>query len=87
MLPGDPGWNVSVGMVVIRSPKTARVAGRVQHVIIQDGLTILLCQWARLAWPIGHRLIEFNLRDMEKWFKETLTQGSGSGQPSSLRRG
>ncbi len=81
---------MSVGIVVTRSPKTARVAGRVQHVIIQDGLTILLCYWAWLAWPIGRRLIEFNLRDMEEWFKETLTRfGLRPTQftPAGLRAG
>ena len=90
MLPGDQGWNVSVGLVVIRSPKTARSAGRVQHVIIHDGLTILLCQWAWLSWPLHRKLVPFTLRDLEKFFKETLVRfGLRPNQftPAGLRAG
>ncbi len=36
MLPGDANWHVQVGMVVIRASKTARTAGRIQHVVVTD---------------------------------------------------
>ncbi len=70
MLPGDPGWNVTVGTVIIRSPKTAKVAGRVQYVIVQDSLTILLCQWEWLAWPLHQRLVDMSLRHWKAGFEK-----------------
>ena len=72
ILPGDLGWHAQVGMVVIRSPKTARVSGRVQHVVLRDPLVILLCQWAWLSWPLGRPLISMTLRELERWFRDAL---------------
>ena len=74
MLPGDRGWHVRVGMVVIRSPKTARVGGRVQHVILHDPMVLLMCQWAWLGWPADSKLWQWNLVELSRWFRETLVQ-------------
>ncbi len=45
-LPGDLDGHVACGMVVIQNPKTAHAGGRVQHAMIADSTTLLLCRWA-----------------------------------------
>ena len=74
MLPGDRGWHVQVGMVVIRSPKTARVGGKVQHVILHDPMVLLMCQWAWLGWPTSEKLWSWNLVELSRWFRTSLVQ-------------
>ncbi len=55
--PGDPGWGVRAGMVVIRAPQTARVAARVQDALVHGLMVLILPQWAWLALaPTSWRL-------------------------------
>ncbi len=60
------------GIVVIRSPKTARFAGRVQHVAFRDPLVILLSQRAWLSWPLCRSLVEKDLTVLERWLSRKL---------------
>ena len=72
MLPGDKGWHVRVGMVVIRSPKTARVGGRVQHVVVHDAMVILLCQWAWSSTAPEETLWPWTLVELSRWFRASM---------------
>ena len=70
MLPGDRNWHVQVGLVVIRAPKTARTAGRIQHVVLSDPFVILLAQWAWSGWPSARSLLAWQPKDLAKWFQQ-----------------
>jgi hypothetical protein len=72
MLPGVPGWNVTAGVAVIRSPKTARIPGCIQRVVFRDLLVTLLSQWAWLSWPLRRRLVEMDLKMLERRLREIM---------------
>ncbi len=79
-----------VGMVVIRSPKTVRVAGRVQRVTVHDCMVIILAQCAWLAWPRQAKLVPFNLVEFSRWFRAALTHWGlpqSRFTPAGLRTG
>ena len=90
MLPGDTSWHVQVGIVVIRAPKTARTAGRIQHVVISDPFVITMAQWAWSAWPSTQSLMGWQPKDFSRWFQQSLTMVGISPvmyTPGGLRAG
>ena len=72
MLPGDLNWHAAVGMVVIRSPKTAKTGGRVHHVVLQDPTVLRLCRWAWGPLEPHQPLVHFGVRQIEGWFRAVL---------------
>ncbi len=73
MLPGDANWHVQVGMVVIRAPKAARSAGRIQHVVVTGPFVLMMAQWAWSGWAPMRPLTSFQLKDFSRWFQQVLT--------------
>ncbi len=65
MLPGDPNWHVQVGMVVIRSPKFARTAGPIQHLVITLPFVLMKAQLACLGWPESYLLGGLHLKELQ----------------------
>ena len=89
-LPGDSGWHAAVGMVVVTDPKTAKIAARVQHVVIHDKVVLALCRSSWGALPPGARLGPTNTHELEKWFRwalKLLLLRENQFTPAGLRAG
>ncbi len=75
-VPGDAIWHAGRGVVVLRSPKTAK--WRSQRVVVGDHLVVALCCVAWQTWPPTRKLVPGSTTDVEVWFQWAMRAGGAT---------